>query len=126
MSREQQAGITGAELNVGDFASSVANAGQGDFVYFDPPYVPLSKTARFTGYTAGGFSQDDQRRLASVCQNLVARGCQVVVTNHDLPNVRALYPDFRVTKVGMRRSISRQARGRGPVGEIILASEATF
>lgn len=93
-----------------------------DFVYLDPPYVPLSSTANFTAYTAGGFGDLDQRTLAKVFQDLTARGVQVMLSNHDTPELRKLYSDIdcHITVVPARRSINRNGAKRGNVNEVVI------
>ena len=113
-----------AELHTSSFAEVMARAGEGDHVYCDPPYVPLSATACFTGYCGAGFGLDQQRRLATSARKAAFKGATVVLSNHDLPVVRhQLYPEstgFRhVAKPRVARAISRGARGR--VDEVIAA-----
>ena len=67
------------------------SARPGDFVYFDPPYFPLTGTASFTSYTADGFTVQDQVRLAAVFCELVGRGVYCMASNHDVPQVHRLY-----------------------------------
>lgn len=96
--------------------------GEHDFVYLDPPYVPLSDTANFTGYTAGGFGALDQRTLADVFQNLTERGVKVMLSNHDTPELRKLYEniDCNITVVKARRAINRDGTKRGHVDEVVI------
>lgn len=109
-----------ATVVAGDFADIVAGAGAGDLVYFDPPYAPLSATARFTSYTSDGFGEADQRRLARCAHALVARGCHVVASNHDTPLVRELYLGFELRWVERSCAINSNTRRRGAVRELIL------
>lgn len=104
----------------GDFIAAVANAGSGDVVYFDPPYVPLSPTANFGSYTKDGFSHNDQVRLSVCVRELAAKGVKVLVSNSDTPTVRELYDGFEIVDIRMRRNISSKGDGRGPVGEVIV------
>jgi len=93
----------------------------GDVVYFDPPYVPASKTASFTDYTRDGFTLDDQAKLRDVAAELKMRGLRVILSNSDAPVVRDLYRsgfDLRVVQCG--RSINSKASKRGRVGELII------
>lgn len=99
-------------------------ARRGDLVYFDPPYVPVSPTARFTQYTCGGFTLHDQKRLAKLFAQLAARGVSVVLSNSDTPVVRALYSKFEIRQVLARRAINRSADGRGAVAEVLVCSVA--
>lgn len=103
----------------GDFRTVLASAQRGDVVYCDPPYVPLSETARFTGYTAGGFSGEDQRELAAWARRLAARGLPVLISNHDTPWTRELYGDAALTSFAVRRSIAAHGARRGPVPELL-------
>ena len=114
--------LKSAHLAVEDFEQAVSGAGRGDFVYFDPPYVPVSHTSHFTSYTPGGFGWDEQRRLASVFAKLAARGVQVMLSNSDVPAVRQLYAGFRIDAVQARRNISCKGRRRGQVGEVVVCS----
>jgi DNA adenine methylase len=95
-------------------------------VYCDPPYVPLSATASFTGYSSEPFGAEEQQRLARSAQRAALAGARVVLSNHDLPVVRnELYPPRRgfehVSRPRVARAISRKAQERGTVGEIVAA-----
>jgi DNA adenine methylase len=109
-----------AELRCCDFRAAVADAARGDFIYFDPPYDPVSPTANFTSYTAGAFGADDQRALAQTARELVARGCRVMLSNSDTPFVRGLYKGFRIDRVKCVRAINSDASRRGEVDEVIV------
>ncbi len=93
----------------------------GDFVYFDPPYVPLTATANFTSYTAGSFGADEQARLADVFRRLVKRGCHLLLSNSDTPLVRELYAGFRIDRVLCARGVNRDPSKRGAVAEVIVS-----
>ena len=112
------------------FERSLERAGAGDFVYLDPPYAPLSKTARFTSYTAEGFDAADQQRLRDDVVSLARRGCHVVLSNSTAPEVRALYEDsdeviaagLRCYKIPARRAINSNRMGRGIVEEYVITN----
>ena len=114
------AALARARLLCADYRSAVENAGRGDFVYFDPPYDPVTPTASFTSYTAGAFGPDDQRMLAETARALVARGCRVMLSNSDTPFVRGLYKGFRIDRVKCARAINSNASKRGEVDEVIV------
>ncbi|MEW5987293.1 MAG: DNA adenine methylase [Chloroflexota bacterium] len=116
--------LQGVELCVADFAEAVAPAGPGDFVYFDPPYVPLSPTSSFTGYWRGGFSEADHVRLAQTFHELTARGCRALLSNSDSPLVHQLYGGrgYTFIEIQARRNINSQANGRGPIKELLIAN----
>lgn len=112
--------LADTELEVADFSEVTRHAKRGDFVYFDPPYVPVSDTSYFTAYSAGGFSWDDQRRLAEVLRVLSKKKVQVMLSNSDAPALRELYADFRIESVAATRRINSQVGGRGKIGEIVV------
>jgi DNA adenine methylase len=112
--------LRGVTLEVRDFAGVVRRARGGDFVYFDPPYVPASRTADFTSYVAGGFGLEEQRRLAEVFGELARKGVKAMLSNSDTPAVRELYRGFRVDTVYASRSINSRADKRGKVGEVVV------
>lgn len=97
---------------------------EGDFFYFDPPYVPVSKTANFRGYTATGFDEDAQRRLAEHARRLKEAGARVLLTNSDAPLVRELYlePFWKVERVEARGdAVNCKGEGRGKIAELIIS-----
>ena len=120
--RAASAALAGVELRVGDFKSVLRNAGPGDLVYLDPPYVPASATASFTAYSAHPFGVAEHRELAATFRELVARGIQPVLSNSDTPLVRELYRQFEVKPVSARRAINMQGTARGPVPEVIVVA----
>lgn len=113
-----------------DFRVLMAQAGEGDFVYCDPPYAPPAGRARsFNTYAAGGFSAQDQRDLADAARAAATRGACVVISNHDSPFTRALYGDAtEIRRVTMPRAISRRADQRKPAHELlaVYAPRATL
>lgn len=118
--------LRGVELCSVDFRIAMARAGRGDQVYCDPPYVPLSETANFTGYCKSPFGLVEQRALAMTARQAAWRGAEVVLSNHDTALVRDhIYPvteGFRhVARPFVSRAISRSAAHRQPVGEVIAA-----
>ncbi len=108
------------DVQHGDFEATTANAGPDDVVYFDPPYIPLSKTSNFTSYQAGGFGMAEQERLATYFRNLVDKGVHVVLSNSDTELTRALYEGFEMHVVQARRSVNSKGTGRGVVNELVL------
>lgn len=108
----------------GDFETATQNAKQGDLVYFDPPYVPLSPTESFTGYTADGFGYEEQVRLRDLFVDLTKRGVYVIVSNSSAELVYELYKPFAKTifEVGATRMINSNAKKRGKVNELLIAN----
>ena len=106
----------------GDFAEAVKDAEKDDFVYFDPPYDPVSDTSSFTGYSLDGFSKDEQRRLKEVCDELTQRGVKILLSNSDTPFIQELFADkkYTVRNVQARRNINSVSTGRGKVDEVLV------
>lgn len=106
-----------------DFRISLTFPDAGDFVYLDPPYVPMTKTADFTRYTREGFGPRDQRELAELVRALKERGVQVLLSNAGNQKVRDLYPEpfFKVEEVAAVRKINCQKGGRGDVVEYLIS-----
>jgi DNA adenine methylase len=111
------------------FADALADAGAGDFVYCDPPYEPLSRTASFASYTAQGFTMFDQRSLVEAVAAACGRGAQVVVSNSSAPAIeeaytspRAVRAGLRIRRVAARRAINSRASARGTVDELIITN----
>lgn len=113
-----------AVLAAGDFEMVLDNARPGDFVYLDPPYYPLSRTASFTDFTDQSFSSRDHERLARVFRQLARRGCLVMLSNSDTPFVRELYSGYEpgIIPLTANRSINSRGDKRGPVGELVVCS----
>ncbi len=110
-----------AEIRCADFRPIIAGAGRGDFVYCDPPYSPLSKTANFTGYARAGFSHRDQIDLVDACCAAAARGAVAVISNHDTPVTRQLYSAAtNLIPLQVSRLISCDVANRTKVSELLV------
>lgn len=130
--RRVAAALTETKANIREarFDAVLARARPGDFLYFDPPYAPVSRTSLFTSYTAGGFSLDDQRRLQQVVVELARRGCHVLVSNSTAPEIAELYdgnPEaaaagLRAYRVPARRAINSDATRRGSIEEYVISN----
>ena len=108
------------DVRHGSYEHAVAEARGGDFVYFDPPYQPLTPTANFTSYTAGAFDESDQADLAATFTELGERGVMCMLSNSDTPLIRDLYGKHQIDQVMAPRAISRTAAGRAAVAEVIV------
>ena len=93
-----------------------------DFVYFDPPYHPISATSHFTRYNRYGFTAADQRRLRDVFTALAQRGINVMLSNSDCPFIRELYSQFRLHPIQASRAINSKASRRGRISELLITS----
>jgi len=96
-----------AEFIHSDFRRAMEAAQPGDVVYCDPPYVPLSASANFTTYSAGGFDLEDQQALADLAAELAERGVPVLISNHNTAFTRKVYgAAARITNFTVQRYIS--------------------
>jgi len=103
-----------------DFDKAVENAQGGDFIYFDPPYQPISTTANFTSYHKRGFNEYDQVRLAETFRRLDSIGCYVMLSNSDTSFIKELYKDFTIDIVSAKRAINCKGNGRSGAKEVII------
>jgi DNA adenine methylase len=116
-----QALLQTCTLRCVDFREVLAHAGEGDFVYCDPPYVPASATANFTDYAKGGFGPRDQADLADHCRQAARRGATVIISNHDTPETRALYEGAdECHELSVPRRISCNAARRTRARELLV------
>ncbi|MCA9601416.1 MAG: DNA adenine methylase [Myxococcales bacterium] len=118
--RAASAALQGADIRCEGFESMLRDARPGDFVYFDPPYAPMSETANFTSYALGGFGAADQIRLRDVYRELDRRGCRLMLSNSDVPFIREIFKDYRIDTVMAARAINSDASRRGPVPEVVV------
>ncbi|MBP7411872.1 MAG: Dam family site-specific DNA-(adenine-N6)-methyltransferase, partial [Methanoculleus sp.] len=116
-------------VHLGDFTQSEPHISEGTFVYFDPPYRPLNRTSSFTQYAKGGFTDEEQRRLAAYYARCNARGARLMLSNSDPKNVDPddeffddLYAGYHIDRVPARRMINCDGTGRGEICEIIVTN----
>lgn len=105
-----------------DFADAVAGAQAEDFVYFDPPYIPLNETSSFTSYTHEGFSYKEQVRLRDTFKELTDRGVYAMLSNSSSPLAEELYKDFNIYFVEAQRTNGAKKSSRGKISEIIVTN----
>ncbi|MCL6612988.1 MAG: DNA adenine methylase [Peptococcaceae bacterium] len=111
-----------AKIFAGDFELVLNNAQEKDFVYLDPPYVPLSITSNFTGYTSGCFRVKDHLRLKNVFEELKARGCYVMLSNSNTDIVKELYFGNNIKTIRAMRAINSDVTKRGSIKELLILS----
>ncbi len=116
------AALQKAELTCRDFEAAMIRAQPGDFVYLDPPYVPLSATSSFTSYTGADFGWPDQERLARAFADLTRRGVAALLSNSAVPAVESLYEGYQLAHVPMSRSINSAAARRAPIPELLVSN----
>jgi DNA adenine methylase len=110
----------GVRIECIDYGQILKRASEGDFIYLDPPFSPISKTSNFTQYTTGGFSTKDQQNLARIFTMLCEKKCRVIVSNSDTELVRDLYKDYKIITVSSLRSINCQSNRRRENRELII------
>jgi DNA adenine methylase len=113
------------EITHQDYKNVLKKAKKGDFIYFDPPYYPISKTATFTAYTAESFLDKEQKELRDTVVELNKRGCFVMLSNSDTPFINEIYANLkgiRINKVQAGRAINSKGSGRGKVSEVLITN----
>ena len=115
--KTQRAAIT---FSVMDFRETFSALKAGDVVYCDPPYVPLSATANFTSYTAGEFGPAEQLALSKCAAAANAKGCRVVLSNHDTDFSRTMYTKAKIMSFPVQRLISCSGANRGKAQELLV------
>lgn len=114
--------LQNVELKEMSFEKALKHSREGDFVYLDPPYFPVSETARFTDYTKEGFGSSDQERLYNVCKSLDYRGVTFLLSNSFTEEVSRLYSEFQSYKIEVRRSINSNAKLRTGHYEFLISN----
>lgn len=110
-----------AELLNEDFAEILGGAKPGDFVYCDPPYEPVSRTASFNRYRGIGFGPDEQLRLKKSAASAARRGASIHISNSYAPLILELYEPFEITTLKARRAINSNGKRRGLVKEVLIS-----
>jgi DNA adenine methylase len=114
--------LAGTEITTGSYEEVLLHASKGDFVYLDPPYVPLSATSNFTQYIGSNFGSNEHIKLKELFEELDRRGCFVMMSNSDTEIVRSLYKKFKKTEVLAERAVNCKAQGRGKITELVITN----
>ena len=109
-----------ATFLVGDFEASLNGIKKNSFVYFDPPYDPVSSSSNFTGYTLGGFNSAEQVRLKCLCDKLNSKGVKFLLSNSATDFIKDLYKDYTIEIVKAKRAINSNALLRGEIDEVLI------
>ncbi len=112
--------LQGVEVLESEFETVLDRAEKGDFVYFDPPYVPMSASSCFVSYTKTGFDMPAQQRLVEVAATLKRRGVHVLLSNSAAPAVYELYSAFDIQEVSLNRLVGASAASRGKIKELLI------
>ena len=120
--------LQGVTMFVGNYTCVDKYVDGHTFVYFDPPYRPLTKTAEFTSYTADSFNDDDQTKLGEYIKELAVRGAKVLASNSDPHNVDEndnffddLYSGLNISRVSANRAINSKGKDRGKIYELLIS-----
>lgn len=108
-----------------DYKNVLKTARSGDFIYFDPPYYPISATSSFTSYTAEGFLEKEQAELRDTFVKLHEKGCFVMLSNSDTPLINKLYSGLNgitINKITAGRAINSKGTGRGKITEVLITN----
>jgi DNA adenine methylase len=118
-----------ATIQYSDFTQIQNLATPQTFVYFDPPYRPLTKTASFKSYSQFDFNDDEQKRLASFYQKLDHQGTKLMLSNSDPKNIDKndnffdeLYSGFTINRIQANRMINSKASNRGAISELLITN----
>lgn len=103
-----------------DYKEALKNLNKNTFVYFDPPYLPISESSSFTGYTHNGFTLEQQIELKEQCDILHKNGIKFLLSNSDHPIIRELYKDYKIKTVQASRAINSKANKRGEINEVLV------
>ncbi len=123
--RKVNKALQGIEIKHQDYKKVLEKARKGDFIYFDPPYYPVSRTASFTSYTVESFLDKEQIELRDAALELHKRGCYMMLSNSDTPFINKIYSGFKgikINKVEAGRMINSKASGRGKVTEALITN----
>ena len=104
----------------GDYKESLKGLRKGAFVYLDPPYMPISSSSSFTGYTEGGFSYIQQVELKEQCDKLKKKGISFLQSNSDCIEIRELYSHYQILTVKAKRNINSKGDSRGEINEVLI------
>lgn len=95
-------------------------ASKDDFVYFDPPYYPLTVTSSFTSYSEFSFLDKEQKELFEVFNKLNTKGSKVIHSNSDTDFIKELYKEFEIKNIQANRFINSKSSGRGKISEVLI------
>ncbi len=115
--------LKNSKITNADFQDATEKVQAGDFVYFDPPYIPLSSSSSFSQYAMANFNETNHRQLADTIKKLKKKKAFVILSNSDTPLTREIFgPILNLHQVSMARSISASAGSRKSVNEILATN----
>ncbi|WP_297570599.1 DNA adenine methylase [Helicobacter sp. UBA3407] len=111
--------LQGAQILCLDFVDMIKLAKSGDFVYFDPPYYPLSKTSSFVSYT-DVFLEKEQERLREIFKELDSKNVKVLQSNSNTTFIKEQYKGFKILEIQAKRAINCKGKKRGEITELLI------
>lgn len=113
-------------IKCGNYEDSLKGIRKGAFVYLDPPYMPISSSSSFTGYTANGFGEKEQVELKNLCDKLNNKGVKFLLSNSSCPFIEELYKNYTIQKVPAKRTINANAEKRGAIDEVLVRNYGDY
>ncbi len=127
--REVSKSLQKITIVCGDYRESADFIDENTFVYFDPPYRPITETASFTAYTENLFNDEEQVELAHFVDDMHKKGAKIVISNSDPKNTKGedrffddLYSAYKIKRVEATRMINSQAQARGKIKELLISN----
>jgi DNA adenine methylase len=121
--------IRNVNFQYGDYKKSEKYIDNNTFVYFDPPYRPLSNTSGFTSYTKEDFNDDNQKELADFFRQLDSKDAKLMLSNSNPKNINKddnffedIYKGFYINEISAKRMINANAKGRGEISELLITN----
>ena len=117
------------KFQYGDYKKSKEYIDSNTFVYFDPPYRPLSNTSGFTSYTKEDFNDENQKELACYFRELNEKDAKLMLSNSNPKNTNEndnffeeIYKGFNINEISAKRMINADAKGRGEISELLITN----
>ena len=114
--------LRGVTIQQGDFEAAIEGANPGDFIYLDPPYLPVSTTSNFAAYHADGFNADETERLCRRCRYMARRGIAFLASNSHTSLTLKIFDGLKIDTVSARRNINSKGGKRGAISEILVSA----
>ena len=107
---------------IGDYNKLIRRIRKNNFVYLDPPYVPLSDTAHFTSYTSEKFGMKQQKELLKFCEKIDKKGSLFLLNNSETEFTKKLYEQYNCDTIKAARNVAAKSASRAPVNELVVTN----
>lgn len=121
--------IRNVNFQYGDYKKSESIIDDNTFVYFDPPYRPLSNTSGFTSYTKEDFNDENQKELGAYFKKLDTKNAKLMLSNSNPKNTNIndnffedIYKEFNINEISAKRMINANSKGRGEISELLITN----